>query len=112
MEFANVILLNKVDLAKKSNVRELEALVQRLNPEARVLRTVASGVRIEDVIGTGAFDLENASQAAGWIKASAAFSCRPSRAISRAVCILCRSLHLVLSEACHSSVPRDCNTLC
>ena len=36
IEFANVILLNKIDVAPKDDVAFLRNLVQRLNPEAKV----------------------------------------------------------------------------
>lgn len=69
MEFANVILLNKADLmAKAEDMATLEAVVRRLNPAARVLRTVSSNVGLTEVLGTGQLDLEEASEAAGWVQ--------------------------------------------
>lgn len=68
MEFANVILLNKADLASEDDMATLEALVRRLNPAARVTRTVSSDVGLDAVLGTGEFDFEEASQAAGWVQ--------------------------------------------
>lgn len=68
VEFANVILLNKADRMTSGEMEKLEAVVRHLNPAARVVRTVSSGVGLEEVIGTGAFDLEEASEAAGWLQ--------------------------------------------
>ncbi|CAM9257195.1 unnamed protein product, partial [Hapterophycus canaliculatus] len=68
VEFANVVLLNKADLATAADIATLEALVRRLNPAARILRTVSSEVGLAEVLGTGAFDLDEATQAAGWIQ--------------------------------------------
>lgn len=68
VEFANVILLNKADLATEADLAELEALVLGLNPAARVVRTVSSDVSLVEVLGTGKFDLDEASQAAGWLQ--------------------------------------------
>lgn len=68
VEFANVILLNKADLAQEGDMATLEALVRRLNPAARIVRTVSSNVGLAEVLGTGEFNLEEASQAAGWVQ--------------------------------------------
>ncbi|CAB1100734.1 unnamed protein product [Ectocarpus sp. CCAP 1310/34] len=68
VEFANVILLNKSDLATEEDMAALEGLVRRLNPTARVERTVSSAVGLTEVLGTGEFDLEEASKAAGWLR--------------------------------------------
>lgn len=68
MEFANIILLNKADMAGEAEMGTLEALVRRLNPVARIVRTISSDVGLADVLGTGTFDLEAASRAAGWVQ--------------------------------------------
>ena len=47
----------------------LERVVRQLNPAARVTRTVSSDIGLADVLGTGDFDLDEASQAAGWLQA-------------------------------------------
>lgn len=70
VEFANVILLNKADLATPADMATLEALVRRLNPAARIVRTVSSEIGLKEVVGTGEFDLDEASQAAGWLQVS------------------------------------------
>lgn len=55
IEFANVILLNKMDVAPKEDVKFLRDLVHRLNPEAKVLETIRSNVKCADVINTHLF---------------------------------------------------------
>ena len=37
IEFANVIILNKIDLLEKEDVIELHQLLQKLNPNAKLL---------------------------------------------------------------------------
>lgn len=54
----------------------LEGLVRRLNPTARVERTVSSAVGLTEVLGTGEFDLEEASKAAGWLRVRALLAAR------------------------------------
>ncbi|MGG0460264.1 GTP-binding protein [Priestia aryabhattai] len=68
IEFANVILLNKVDLLTKDDADELEAVLHKLNPEATVIQTINSEVSLEAILHTDLFDFEKASQGAGWIK--------------------------------------------
>jgi G3E family GTPase len=68
IEFANVLLLNKTDLLSPENVGELSGMLQALNPDAKIIETVRSQVPLREVMDTGLFDFEAASQSAGWIK--------------------------------------------
>ncbi|MET3318556.1 UNVERIFIED_ORG: G3E family GTPase [Peribacillus simplex] len=68
IEFANVILLNKIDLMKAEEVAELNAVLQKINPDARIIETSHSQVPLKEVMNTQLFDFEKASQGAGWIK--------------------------------------------
>ncbi|AXT54529.1 GTP-binding protein [Aquimarina sp. AD1] len=68
VEFANVILLNKVDLITESELRNLYDIIHKLNPNARVIPTQNSQVSIREVIDTGLFDFEEAEASAGWIQ--------------------------------------------
>lgn len=68
IEFANVILLNKTDLVSKENLEELKAIIQKLNPEAKIIMTDHSNVDLNEVINTNLFDYEKAEASAGWIK--------------------------------------------
>nr|WP_321413259.1 GTP-binding protein [uncultured Allomuricauda sp.] len=68
VEFANVIILNKVDLVTEEELKELYAILEKLNPEARILPAKESNVPLSEVIHTGLFDYEKAEASAGWIK--------------------------------------------
>jgi G3E family GTPase len=68
IEFANVIVLNKTDLAEESAVAMLQAAIARLNPGARIIRSSFGKVPISTIIHTGLFDFEEAQNAAGWQK--------------------------------------------
>ncbi|MCM3765627.1 GTP-binding protein [Neobacillus niacini] len=68
IEFANVLILNKIDLVDKESVLELKAVLQKLNPGARIIESAHSEVALTDILDTGLFDFEEASQGAGWIK--------------------------------------------
>ncbi|MDT0443014.1 GTP-binding protein [Streptomyces johnsoniae] len=67
IEFADVLLLNKVDLVPVDEADRLEAALRRLNPAARVLRTSHGRVPVGEILGTGAFDLARAQEAPGWL---------------------------------------------
>ncbi|MFF6776713.1 GTP-binding protein [Streptomyces sp. NPDC012637] len=68
VEFADVLVLNKLDLVDPDAARRLRATLSRLNPEARVVPAVRGQVALEQVLGTGLFDVERAQQAPGWVK--------------------------------------------
>ena len=68
IEFANVIILNKTDLVSQSEVKNLKDIINKLNPKAQVIKTEYSRVDINEVVGTGRFDFEEAESSAGWIQ--------------------------------------------
>ena len=68
VEFANVILLNKTDMVTESDLRNLYDIINKLNPDARIIPTNYSKVNLQEVINTGLFDFEKAESSAGWIK--------------------------------------------
>ncbi|MFD3943703.1 GTP-binding protein [Streptomyces sp. NPDC058579] len=68
VEFADVIVLNKLDLIGPDQAARLRATLTRLNPEARIVPAVRGKVALEQVLGTGLFDVERAQQAPGWVK--------------------------------------------
>jgi G3E family GTPase len=67
VEFANVIVLNKTDLVSSEELKTVEGLLLKLNPSANVLKSTHSKVNLGDVLDTGLFDFEKASQAPGWL---------------------------------------------
>ncbi|MGW5347354.1 GTP-binding protein [Streptomyces sp. HUAS TT3] len=68
VEFADVIVLNKLDLVKPDQAARLRAALTRLNPAARLVPAVRGHVALEQVLGTGLFDVEKAQQAPGWVQ--------------------------------------------
>lgn len=68
IEFANVILLNKVDLLEKEDILELHLLLQKLNPSAKIIESSFSTVPLNEILNTNLFNYDEASQAAGWIQ--------------------------------------------
>ncbi len=68
IEFADVIVLNKIDLVAPDEAVRLRATLSRLNPEARIVPARFGRIRAADILGTGRFDLERAQQAPGWVR--------------------------------------------
>jgi G3E family GTPase len=68
IEFADVIVLNKLDLVDTDAAARLRAALHRLNPVARIVDARHARVDLHQVLGTGLFDLERAQQAPGWVQ--------------------------------------------
>jgi G3E family GTPase len=58
--FADVILLNKVDLVPPEEVDKLEARIRAMNPAARIHRTQDARIDMDRILGLGGFNLERA----------------------------------------------------
>jgi G3E family GTPase len=67
VEFANVLVINKADLVAADDVAYLEAILKKLNPAARIVRTAHGQLPLTAVLGTGLFDLEQAASHPGWL---------------------------------------------
>ncbi|MDO6519394.1 GTP-binding protein [Zobellia uliginosa] len=68
IEFANVIIINKIDLITRDQLEELKAIIHKLNPEACIITATESKVELTNIINTGMFDYEKAEASAGWIQ--------------------------------------------
>jgi G3E family GTPase len=68
VEFADVIVLNKMDQVTEAEAGRLEGILRHLNPDAHIVRSAFGAVPLNDVLNTGRFNLEKAAQAAGWLK--------------------------------------------
>ena len=68
IEFADVIILNKCDLADEESLQKIEGTVRRLNPRAKVIRSQKSRVPLSEVLDTKRFDFDEAAKSPGWMK--------------------------------------------
>ncbi|MBN2909338.1 GTP-binding protein [Polycladomyces sp. WAk] len=68
IEFCDVLILNKCDLVEEGELQRLEAVLRKLQPQAKLIRTSHGRINPSEILNTGLFDLERASQAAGWIQ--------------------------------------------
>jgi G3E family GTPase len=66
VEFANVIVLNKADLVSTRDLGELKAILNKLNPAARVVEASFGKTPLRNILNTGLFNFEEAEQSRGW----------------------------------------------
>lgn len=67
IEFCDVLLLNKCDLIAEEELLEMEGVLRKLQPRAKIIRTVKGQIDPSEIINTGLFNFEEASGSAGWI---------------------------------------------
>ena len=68
VEFADVILISKTDLAEKSEIERLLAILKTLNTSATIIPISNGEVELDAVLDTQSFSFEKAQQAPGWLK--------------------------------------------
>lgn len=68
IETCDVLILNKCDLVDEEELSELEGVLRKLQPTAKLIRATGGRVEPEEILNTGLFDFEKASMSAGWIK--------------------------------------------
>ena len=68
IEFADVILVSKIDLISRCEREELIAILERLNGQAAIIPMVMGEIPLEKILNTGRFDFEKAAQAPGWLQ--------------------------------------------
>lgn len=74
IEFADVVILNKVDIASPVDLDAARKVVRALNPEAELIETTMAQVDLKTVIGTGRFDFDKAQEHPLWAKELYGFS--------------------------------------
>ncbi|MBV6633711.1 MAG: zinc metallochaperone GTPase ZigA [Alphaproteobacteria bacterium] len=68
IEFADVIILNKIDTATEEQRDAALKIIASLNPSAKLIQTSQSQVNLKEVLDTGKFDLEKAQEHPLWFK--------------------------------------------
>ncbi len=66
IEFANVIVVSKTDLVSFDQLDQVHALIKALNAEAEIIDARNGAVDLDELLGTGLFDLEKASAMPRW----------------------------------------------
>ena len=68
IEFADVVVVNKIDLVDLKQRGEVAAVIKALNPVAEIVYADHGAVPLNKILGTGKFDLERASAMPGWAR--------------------------------------------
>ncbi len=68
IEFADVVILNKVADAEPGKVEAARMIIRSLNPDARLIETNYSEVDAAEIFDTGLFDFEKAHEHPLWFK--------------------------------------------
>jgi G3E family GTPase len=68
IEFADVIVLNKIDAASQGERDSARMIIRSLNSEADIIETNFSNAPLERILNTGRFDFERAQQHPLWFK--------------------------------------------
>ncbi|MGN8274894.1 zinc metallochaperone GTPase ZigA [Pseudomonas sp. SMV71] len=68
IEFADVILISKIDLISRQEREELIEILKRLNTQAQILPMVMGQVPLGRILDTGLFNFERAAQSPGWLR--------------------------------------------
>ncbi len=66
IEFADVVVVNKIDLVDEQRRAEVAGVIKALNPVAEVVYADHGAVPLTSILGTGKFNLERASAMPGW----------------------------------------------
>lgn len=67
VEFANVILLNKTDLASEAEKEKALKVIKTLNPNAKILTSQYAKIPLTEILNTGLFDMKAAAESPGWL---------------------------------------------
>lgn len=68
VEFADVVILNKVSSATVAQLNAARMIIRALNPDASLIEVDFGKVELDEVLGTGRFNYEQAHQHPLWFK--------------------------------------------
>lgn len=80
IEFADVVIINKIDVASVTQIDAARKIIRSLNPDADIIETAMSAAPLERVLDTKRFDYEKAQQHPLWYKELYGFSEHQSEA--------------------------------
>ena len=67
VEFADVIVLNKIDLVSPDELRTVERLLRELNPSAKLVHATHGRAPLGELLDTGRFDFHKAAESLDWL---------------------------------------------
>lgn len=67
VEFADVVIINKIDLVSSDDLKIVKSMVKALNGRAKIITTQKSSVNLNEVLNTGLFNFDEAAQNSAWL---------------------------------------------
>ena len=68
IEFCNIVVLNKVSDVNPAELERIRQIVNKLQPDAKIIECDYAKIDLENIINTNMFDYNKISGSAGWIK--------------------------------------------
>lgn len=68
IEFADVVIINKIDMVSEETRGRIRDLVKDLNHRAKIVETSRGKIDVKDILDTGMFNLEHAQTGYGWLQ--------------------------------------------
>ncbi|KAL1582935.1 hypothetical protein WHR41_08188 [Cladosporium halotolerans] len=68
IEFADVIVLNKIDSVNATKRKSIHSLIKKLNHRAKVIECNYGKVPVSEIVNTGMFNIELAQTGYGWLQ--------------------------------------------
>ncbi len=67
VEFADILILNKLDLINEDEKIKLKGILHKLNPKAKIIESKQSKVDVNQLLNTNLFNFEAAMNNPGWM---------------------------------------------
>ncbi|KAJ5490793.1 COBW domain-containing protein [Penicillium diatomitis] len=68
IEFADVLMINKIETVDSATRERITRLINLLNPNAKVLLSSYSQVDVREIVATNRFDFVRAASGSGWLR--------------------------------------------
>lgn len=68
IEFADIVVLNKLDIAAPDDVQKLRELISLTNPRAQILEAKRGQLDARQILGTQRFDAQTMQQSSAWME--------------------------------------------
>lgn len=68
IEFADILIMNKMDLVTNEEKLRLTGILQKLNPNAKIIESKKSAIDVGEILNTNLFNFETAMNNPGWMQ--------------------------------------------
>ena len=68
IEFADVVILNKIDAVDKSTKTKIISAIKAINSRATIVESTYGNINLNEILNTNRFDIESAEQMPDWLK--------------------------------------------